>query len=775
MRSFLFTLGFFLLLIPIAQASHLAGGEISYKCLGNGNYRFQVVVFRDCSGIPFSEPSITLAGPVTVVCQLVGAYDITSNLNCISVNCVVPSTSNSIIGGIAKFIYEGTANLSGLAAPPQLGGYTWHSSGLPCCRNVSSNSNCLAQMVLKVSMHRFVDNNGTALTPEQLCDNSPRFLEDPHMVVIQSPFDTTVFNGFGEDTDQGDQIRYSITNPLIGIGIPCNFTSTYTLNAPMPGIVGDAIDSLTGLIDFVPSQTGAYNMAIRVASSRNGQLVSEVFRDFQLIVISNPPNSPPPFNPAHQPGSPAYTLQQQAPIISSSIVNPVSGLPERSLVLYAGDTMRVDYTVKDSFPLLPVPNHAYVYVRSDQLGAAGTDPNSGCAEPPCAILQNVVSATPVTQINMRSRQQGYGLAADSAGRDINGRIYWTPQAVHAQLAGAPAIRKYYFGVFAFDNVCPIVGTNAEFFEVNVLPATTLLAAPNTLCIAGQENQEVALSWPYLIDTLTLEIGDSLVMGLNRAERQQRSIQRRIASFLRADLYRMNLLDSSISLRASFNTPVATTFTDVQLSADSLFAYTLRVVSTLDTQWMAVSLPVIPIRPQISGSRANMLYQLNWTAPFTTLGSPAGFDGWYYVYSRNLSQQTAWNLVDSVQFSTSINRPLTLSNDTLAFRIGWKSASNCVMNYSFPIQTVFPLNMGMEEQVIGMQLYPNPARTELNLRFEGIQTPKSWRILDLQGRLMQQGEWQDKAIDIAFLPAANYMLVIDFGNHRSSRAIFSKED
>jgi hypothetical protein len=774
MRLLVLAIGFFIFLMPVSQASHLAGGEISYTCLGNGDYRFQLVIFRDCSGINFVSTTQTLSGPVQVVCQLVGAYDITSNFNCPGVSCVNPSITTSNKGGMAKFVYEGTVNLNSLPATP-VGGYTWHTGALPCCRNSSSNTNCISDMAFQVTMHRFVDASGNVLTPAQLCDNSPRFLEDPHLVVVQSLFDTTVFNGFGEDVDAGDEIRYSITNPLTSISVPCNFIGNYSSSVPMPGLIGNAIDSLTGVIQFVPGTVGNYNMVIRVASYRNGQLLSEVFRDFQLMVISNPPNAPIPYNPIYQPGSPFYDYQQQVPKISGNIVNPVTGLPERTLVLYVGDTMRVDYTVKDSFPTLPVPNRTYAYVRSDQLSATATDPNTGCAEPPCAILQNLSSSTPIGQINLRSRQLGYGLAADSAGFDINGRIFWTPQAVHAQLNGAPAIRKYYFGVFAFDDVCPIVGNNAEFFEVNVLPSTTLLAAPNTLCIAGMENQEVALSWPYLIDTLTLEIGDSLVMGLSRAERLQRSVQRRMASFLRADLYRINLIDSSLNLRASFATPAAATFTDVQVPTDSLYAYSLRIVSSLDTQWMAISLPVIPIRPQISGDRTTMSYQLNWSAPFTPLGNPAGFDGWYYVYSRNLSQQTAWVLEDSVQFTTSLSRPLNLSSDTLAFRVGWKSASACGMNYSYPVQTVFPLNMGIDEQMIRMQLYPNPARTELNIRVEGMQSPKNWRILDMQGRLIREGSWENKAINIDFLPAANYMLILDFGNQRSSRAIFSKED
>ena len=31
-------------------ATHLVGGEITWECLGNGQFQFQLKLFRDCSG-----------------------------------------------------------------------------------------------------------------------------------------------------------------------------------------------------------------------------------------------------------------------------------------------------------------------------------------------------------------------------------------------------------------------------------------------------------------------------------------------------------------------------------------------------------------------------------------------------------------------------------------------------------------------------------------------------------------------------------------------------
>ncbi|HEY0979155.1 MAG TPA: hypothetical protein VGE21_16910, partial [Flavobacteriales bacterium] len=33
-----------------ASATHIAGGEIYWECIGNGDYRFSLVIYRDCAG-----------------------------------------------------------------------------------------------------------------------------------------------------------------------------------------------------------------------------------------------------------------------------------------------------------------------------------------------------------------------------------------------------------------------------------------------------------------------------------------------------------------------------------------------------------------------------------------------------------------------------------------------------------------------------------------------------------------------------------------------------
>ncbi|RME05375.1 MAG: hypothetical protein D6816_08995, partial [Bacteroidetes bacterium] len=46
----LFTLFLFFVAMAGLQAKHIIGGVLSYECLGDGNYRFTMKMYRDCAG-----------------------------------------------------------------------------------------------------------------------------------------------------------------------------------------------------------------------------------------------------------------------------------------------------------------------------------------------------------------------------------------------------------------------------------------------------------------------------------------------------------------------------------------------------------------------------------------------------------------------------------------------------------------------------------------------------------------------------------------------------
>jgi len=60
---------FMLCMVQRTYAAHIVGGEVTYECLGNDNYRFTLQIYRDCAsgGARFdSAPNSGTEGTVTI-------------------------------------------------------------------------------------------------------------------------------------------------------------------------------------------------------------------------------------------------------------------------------------------------------------------------------------------------------------------------------------------------------------------------------------------------------------------------------------------------------------------------------------------------------------------------------------------------------------------------------------------------------------------------------------------------------------------------------------
>lgn len=755
----LLTILFFALFIPNSlKASHRLGGEISYQALDTlGNFRFRIVAYRACDGVGWNgTPAPILRGPIDINTVLVESYDITPNLgNCTQGNsCTPPATFNGAVGTIGKFIYEGTANLSSLGPPPS-GEYTWVAE-IQCCRNPNQNNPSCSHnwMLLRVTMFPFITPTGVLLNPSQMRDSSPRFVDDPAAIAINNPFDTSYFNNFAQDPDREDEVRFDLDLPLGPSGALCPYGNGFTMANPMPGIVGSkVVDSLTGAMIYRPTTNGNFLLAIRVRSYRYGQLISEVFRDFQLSVISNPVGSPPPYRPFIAKSS--MDSQQRAPVISAYLPNATPGLNNSTIFLIAGDTFSVGYTVKDSFPILPQPNRVRSFVRSDMLGNGGTSTSTGCAEPPCAIIQSSGNQS-ITLVSTQHRWNGYGIVADSGGQDINGRILWTTAPQHAQANGRNLPVRYWFHIVAFDDVCQFSGLSTKSLNVVVFPNLVSIPAPKGLCVEPLSASAHLIRWNPIIDSMTIDPAELLVTGLGHAQQLERSIQRRRNSFIRAELIRTNASGGRVIV-ASITSPDVTAFTDATAAADSVYSYQIRVISALDTQILQISDAVVALRPGVVGDRATLLYALNWQPPYLATSQTAGFNGTYYIYQRNVSMQSAWQLVDSVVNLTSYSGPIQLSNDTLAFRIGWMAANSCSLNFSHTTTAIFDQSLSTPELDFQVRIYPNPVGEVLNVSGLTSGHYNRWRILDVTGKLVFEGPVESEQIKTQSLAPGTYML------------------
>lgn len=283
-------------------SKHIIGGALTYECLGGGNYRFTLKMYRDCSdpsgayfdmNAPFSiykqSPSGVNALLTTIYRSPTDVVDIEAEDN----PCITVPPSVCVQEGIYTFTYQFTDW-------PSTSSY--HISYQRCCRNAT------------ISNIETPGDVGATFTVELtsasqlLCNNSPVYNTFPPIVLcVNEPL---VYNHSAFDAE-GDQLVYEFCAPLLGGGQgglgggnpdACNgvtpdpacpppydeanfLNPPYSPLNPMGGSPQITINPQTGLLTGTPNTQGQFSVAVCVKEYRNGQLLSVVLRDFQFNVL----------------------------------------------------------------------------------------------------------------------------------------------------------------------------------------------------------------------------------------------------------------------------------------------------------------------------------------------------------------------------------------------------------------------------------------------------------------------------------------------------------
>ena len=288
MKRYIFYLTLLLLIFPGVPclASHIVGGEMNYRFLGNNDYEITLTVYRDCfNGIPpFDDPAS------------IGIFDDRGNLintieanitrqqsvpNAINSPCVTPPTN--VCYELAQYVFTTTI-------PAGSGACT--IAYQRCCRNYSI-----------INIDNVMGTGATYMTviADPLIapvNSSPVFnLWPPTFICKDAPF---TFDHSATDLD-GDSLVYGLCYPNDGADIvipipnppgpppysPIVFLPPYSLNDPFGGVPLH-IDSITGIMKATPNSEGQFVYGISVKEYRNGVYVGETRRDFQVNVVSCP-------------------------------------------------------------------------------------------------------------------------------------------------------------------------------------------------------------------------------------------------------------------------------------------------------------------------------------------------------------------------------------------------------------------------------------------------------------------------------------------------------
>ena len=278
------------IILPLwTMATHIVGGEMNYRCIGNNQYEISLTVFRDCyNGIPvFDAPAsigvfnandslvadlrVPFIGDDTLQAVLFDSCLAIPPTVCVHRTTYIDTVTLNFNAGGYKLVYQ------------------------RCCRNYSI-LNIVNPNSTGATFYTFISEESLLS-----CNSNPVFNEWPPIYICAGT--PIVFDHSATDAEV-DSLAYELCAPFIGgiIGNPMPqppFTPAYnnllvpydtvTWKAPfntnnMLGGTPLAIDATTGLLTGTPFIPGQYVVGICVKEYRNGVLIGLTKRDFQYNI-----------------------------------------------------------------------------------------------------------------------------------------------------------------------------------------------------------------------------------------------------------------------------------------------------------------------------------------------------------------------------------------------------------------------------------------------------------------------------------------------------------
>ena len=392
-----------------ANASHLLGGEIIWKCKPNGKYQFTLVLYRDCGGIGISTAAKTLVNNAgaSIVCNFVSQTPVVptcfssgTNFNAVT-EC---QNADSGEGKMEKLVFRsGDITLTGT---PPAGGwwFTWYS----CCRpGTISNGPSNEGYLLRAQMRSYTPPGSTTplsagtATNATCYDSSPNFLEDPQ--VISCTNNDVTYNNLGYDPDL-DSLYYDWAAPLRGPSgstsptsfLSVNFSTGYSATSPLPSNSTSTPASLngeTGEIAFKSSLVGSWATCVKIESWRCGQLIAEIYRDIPIFTLGCNTAGGQACSSIYTPAPPDVIWTPDSTLVNPIIPAPVTNLSGDTLYYYAegypGDTVKFTISASDgpSHPDCSTQNITFLASGGGLSSATNyNNPNSCLFNPPCATI-----------------------------------------------------------------------------------------------------------------------------------------------------------------------------------------------------------------------------------------------------------------------------------------------------------------------------------------------------------------------------------------------------
>lgn len=275
------------------NASHIIGGDITYKCIGNNTFEFTITFYQDCidgepEAILFDNPAFYAIYTAGNQPQLFTYGEVMYD----SKHIVDPNFSNDCINNYPRTCMQKQTFKFTKTLPANPNGYYIISQR--CCRNSTIN-NIVNPGNVGISYFAKIP----GWVGSQCDNNSPIFNKmPPQIICANNPF---VYDFSATDSD-GDSLSYELCYAKIG-GSPLNskpegsqitpppyssvgYIPPYSANYPVSGAPPLQIDPVTGIMTGTPNIMGRFIVTVCVKEWRDGALLAEYTRDVQFVITN---------------------------------------------------------------------------------------------------------------------------------------------------------------------------------------------------------------------------------------------------------------------------------------------------------------------------------------------------------------------------------------------------------------------------------------------------------------------------------------------------------
>lgn len=282
-----------------ASASHIVGGEFTYRFLGDTlipplmyhRYQVSLSIYQDCeNGQPdaIAEDNPAFLGVYDGMRNLIQMdTGVTGGIYFTTTEMVPANFNNSCVTNIPRTCLIKKTFIKTYYLAPNTSGYV--IAYQRCCRN-----NAI------VNIQKPGDNGSTyycTIPPSPRVNNSAVFNNyPPQIICVNNPlyYDHSAF-----DPD-GDSLSYEYCQALEGATgadikpapLPPPYDSVkyvnppYSYKVPLTGFPAIQVNPVTGLITGTPNRLGRYLVTVCVNEWRNGVIINTTKREFQFVVTN---------------------------------------------------------------------------------------------------------------------------------------------------------------------------------------------------------------------------------------------------------------------------------------------------------------------------------------------------------------------------------------------------------------------------------------------------------------------------------------------------------